>query len=196
MSDVKVYFDLACPYCYLARGFWLKMQEECPIEMDWVPWEAHPEYPPKGRPREGDEEGRLEKLRALGGNIRGFETNARWPNTHNALLGLEYARSKGKVDQYIERLYEAYFAEKTDISGWDEVVRLGAEIGLDKEALQKSIREKEYEQTLIDWDQEAEGMGLEVVPSFVQQGVLVLEGSTTMDFKEFREKYLEIWGDC
>lgn len=194
MSDVKVYFDLACPYCYLARGFWTKMQSECPIEMDWVPWEAHPEFPPEGKPKEGDEEVRLKKLRALSGGIRTFEANRIWPNTHNALLGLEFARSKGKVDDYIERIYKAYFVEGADISGLSEIVRLGEEIGLNRPDLEKSIRTKEHGQVLIDLDKEAEGMGLEVVPSFVRKGKLVLAGSTTMDFVEFKEKYLEIWG--
>lgn len=193
MSDVKVYFDLACPYCYLARGFWTKMQKECPIKMDWVPWEAHPEFPPEGQAREGNEEARLKKLRALGGDLRRFETNSRWPNTHNALLGLEFARASGKLDDYIERVYKAYFVEGVDISGLNEILRLGGEVGLDKSALEKSIRNKEYEQVLVDLDKEAEGMGLEVVPSFVQKGKLVLEGSQTMDFNEFKEKYLSVW---
>lgn len=194
MSDVKIYFDLACPYCYLARGFWMKMQKERPVKMDWVPWEAHPEFPPEGKPKEGDDEARLKKLRALSGGIREFGVNGRWPNTHNALLGLEFARSKGKIDDYIERIYKAYFVEGVDISGLDEVVRLGEEIGLNRADLEKSIRTKEHEQVLVALDKEAEGMGLEVVPSFVQKGKLVLEGSTTMDFEEFKEKYLEVWG--
>ena len=34
---VTVYFDFVCPFCYLGRGFWMRMQEERPVESTWVP---------------------------------------------------------------------------------------------------------------------------------------------------------------
>lgn len=195
MSDVKVYFDLACPYCYLAWGFWKEMRKDHPVEMDWVPWEAQPELPPEGRVKRGDGEEALKKLLALSGGVQQFgPPNRVWPNTHNALLGLEFARSKGKVENYIERVYRAYFVEGADISKLSEVVRLGGEIGLNEAELEKSVSAKEYEQVLVDLDKEAEAMELKVVPSFVQKGKLVLEGSVTMNFDEFKEKYLAVWG--
>ena len=29
---VTVYFDFVCPFCYLGRSFWMRMQEERPVE--------------------------------------------------------------------------------------------------------------------------------------------------------------------
>ena len=194
MAAVKIYFDLACPFCYLARGFWQKMQAEYPVVAEWVPWEAHPELPPEGKEKNLDAtHAGLKKLRSLGEGIRQFELNTRTPNTHNALLGLEFARSKAKLDKYVERFYRAYFVEGRDISLIEDVTDLGAEIGLDKNALTQSIQSKEFEQVLVDHDQQAEKMQLEVVPSFVQDGVLMFEGSQTMNFEEFQEKYHTCW---
>lgn len=195
MAKIKVYFDLACPFCYLVRGFWQKMQTRFPIDMEWVPWEAHPELPPEGKVKTQEAaEVSLQKLRPLGGDIRHFEANPHVPNTHNALLGLEFSRRHGKIDEYIERVYKAYFIEARDISALTEILEIGSDVGLDKAALEKSITSKEYEPVLVQLDQEAEGMGLEVVPSFVQDGVLVLAGSQTMDFNEFEAKYKALWG--
>ena len=193
--SVKVFFDLNCPFCYLGRGYWLKMQQELPVETEWVPWEAHPEMPLEGFPKtEAKAEADVKRYRALGGEVRHFEKNLRSSSTHNALLGLEFARAAGKEEAYIERLFAAYFAEGLDISPLDTVARLAKEVGLDGEALKKSVESKEYEAVLTELDREAEGMGLEVVPSFVRGGKLLLAGSTTMTFEEFREKYRAAFG--
>ena len=197
MPKVKVYFDLICPYCYLGRGFWMKMQAERPVETEWTPWEIHPEAQPDGDPQPMERlKSMRENLPRLSDGIREFspEPNHVAANSHNALLALEFARAQGKIDAYIERVYRAYFVEGVNISGIDEVVRLGAEAGLDGEKLRASIASREYENVLTRNDTDAEAMGLEVVPSFVQDGKLMLQGSTKMDFAEFREKYLAAWG--
>lgn len=197
MTKVKVYFDLVCPYCYLGRGFWLEMQKERPVEADWVPWELNPDMAPEGRP--------LSHIRLAAGNsalqhlssgLREFssEPNPVSANSHNALLGLEFARLHGKAEDYIDRIFRANYAERVNISGIDEVTRLGAEVGLDAAALRASVAARAYEETIAQHDRDAEAMGLEVVPSFTSGGKLLLAGSTQMDFAEFREKYLAVWG--
>ena len=193
---VTAYFDFLCPYCYLGRGFWLKMQEERPVETEWVPWAIHPDYPPEGGPRKSDAraEEDLRHYRALGGAIRPFALSRVVSNTRNALMGLEFARAAKRTDAYIERVFRAIFMEETNVSSVEAVVTLGAEVGLDRSALEKSLLSGEYGSVLLERDREAEGMGLEVVPSFVQDGKLVLAGSTTMTFEEFRTKYRAIWG--
>lgn len=193
---VEVYFDFLCPFCYLGRGFWTRMQEERPVAAEWVPWEIHPEYPAEGAPRKSDAkaEADLRRYRALAGDVRHFEAVHVAPNTHNALMGLEFARVAGRTDAYIERIFRAVFVEDTDVSSVGAVVALGGEVGLDRGALERSLLSGEYGRALAERDREAEAMGLEVVPSFVQDGKLVLAGSTTMKFEEFRSKYLAVWG--
>lgn len=193
---VTAYFDFLCPFCYLGRGFWMKMQEERPVETEWVPWEIHPEYPPEGGAAKSDAkaEADLKRYRALGGDIRRFEPGHAVSNTRNALMGLEFARAAGKTDAYMERVFRAIFVEDTNVSSVEAVVKLGVEVGLDGGALERSLRSGEYASVLTERDREAETMGLEVVPSFVQDGKLALAGSTTMNFEEFRSKYLAVWG--
>ena len=115
-------------------------------------------------------------------------------NTRNALMGLEFAHAAGRADAYIERVFRAVFVEDTNVSSVGTVVDLDGEVGLDRSALERSFLSWEYGQVLAERDREAEGMGLEVVPSFVQRGKLVLAGTTTMDFAEFRAKYPAVWG--
>lgn len=194
---VKVYFDLICPYCYLGRGFWMKMQEERPVEAEWTPWEIHPDTRPDGDPQPPERlRSMRENLPRLSEGIREFrpEPNPIAANSRNALLGLEFARARGRTDAYIERVYRAYFVEGVNISGAEEIARLGAEAGLDATALLASVASREYEDVLAQNDRDAEAMGLEVVPSFVRDGKLAFQGSTRMKFAEFREKYLAAWG--
>ncbi len=193
--SVRVFFDFTCPYCYLAREFLKKMQRELAVETEWVPWEIAPERPSEGAQiPEEKRAGSLERYRDLADDICRFEMMTLSPNTHNALLGLEFARSVGMADVYTDRFFKARFIEDINFSSVDAVVKLGAEAGLDERALRRSIEDKQYEDVLTELDSEAEGMGLEVVPSFVQDGKPVLAGSTTMKFDEFREKYLALWG--
>ena len=193
--SIKVFFDFSCPYCYIGREFLRKMQQECAVKTEWVPWEIAPERPSEGSQiPEEKRAASLERYRNLAGDICRFEIVTHSPNTHNALLGLEFARSAGMADAYIDRFLKARFVENINFSSADVVVRLGAEAELDEAALRRSIEDKQYEDVLIGLDSEAEGMGLEVVPSFVQDGRLLLAGSATMNFSEFREKYLTVWG--
>ena len=193
--SVRVFFDFTCPYCYLARGFLKKMQRERALKTEWVPWEIAPELPSDGATiPEEKRAGSLERYRDLAGDSCRFEMMTHSPNTHNALLGLEFARSVGMADAYTDRFFKARFIEDINFSSVDTVVKVGVEAGLDEAALRRSIEDKRYENVLTELDREAEGMGLEVVPSFVQDGKLVLAGSTTMKFGEFREKYLALWG--
>ena len=138
---VTVYFDFVCPFCYLGRSFWMRMQEERPVESTWVPWEIHPEYPPEGGPEKSDARARadLNRYRALGGDICRFELGHFSSNTRNALMGLEFARAAGRADAYIERVFRAVFMEDTNVSSVETVVDLGGEVGLDRSALERSL---------------------------------------------------------
>ena len=79
----------------------------------------------------------------------------------DAYAGLEFARTQGKIDAYIERVYRAYFVEGVNISGLDTIVRLGAEAGLDAEKLRASVASRQFENILTQNDTDAEAMGLE-----------------------------------
>ena len=49
---VAIWSDFVCPFCNVARerADWLR--REAGAQIEWLPFELHPEYPPEGLPRQ------------------------------------------------------------------------------------------------------------------------------------------------
>ena len=49
--QVQIVSDFLCPFCKVAceRAAWL--ESEFDAEIEWLPWDLHPEYPAEGIPR-------------------------------------------------------------------------------------------------------------------------------------------------
>ena len=188
MEPVQVFFDLCCPYCYLAQGYLARMREGTPLEVAWIPWEIHPEFPPQGirRPWRG-----LDRLREMGAPVdRPFADLAFTPNTCKALQAVEHAQPSGRADALVDRLFRGFFAEGQDLGDPQTLLRLAEEAGMDREDLARALDRDEHLPALEAHDRRAEGvLGLQVVPSFLRGDRLLLAGSSTLTFPEFREAF-------
>lgn len=187
-KPVEVYFDLCCPYCYLAHGYLAEMRKEFSLPVKWVPWEIHPEYPPEGihMPWRG-----LDKLRAMGEPVGLSFTDLDFsPNTRLALQVVEYAQARGAADDVVHRLFMAYFAQGKDLSKKSVLLETAQEAGLAVDEVASVLDRNAFLEALQEHDRTAEEeLHLEVVPSFVRDGKVLLKGSTTMTFQEFRSLF-------
>ncbi|WP_352424955.1 DsbA family oxidoreductase [Aminomonas paucivorans] len=183
-----MYFDFCCPYCYLAQGYLARMREGTPLEVEWVPWEIAPETPPGGtrRPWRG-----LDRLRGMGEPVdRPFADLAFTPHTREALQAVEHAKPSGRADALVERLFRGFFAEGRDLGNRETLLRLAEEAGMERVDLGEALDRGTHLPTLVANDRRAEEeLHLEVVPSFLRGGRLLLAGSTTLTFPEFREAF-------
>ena len=68
------------------------------------------------------------------------------PHTHLAFEGYQFARERGKGNEYNVRVLEAFFREGQDIGRPDVLTRLAGEVGLDESAFAESLRTREYQQ--------------------------------------------------
>ena len=50
---VIVYSDYICPFCYIGFHRIEKLKEEYNLDVEWEPFELHPETPKKGLKMEG-----------------------------------------------------------------------------------------------------------------------------------------------
>ena len=183
-----MYFDFCCPYCYLAQGYLARMREGTPLEVEWVPWEIAPETPPGGtrRPWRG-----LDRLRGMGEPVdRPFADLAFTPHTREALQTVEHAKPSGRADALVERLFRGFFAEGRDLGDRETLLRLAEEAGMERVDLGEALDRGTHLPTLVANDRRAEEeLHLEVAPSFLRGGRLLLAGSTTLTFPEFREAF-------
>src|SRR3954470_7265461 len=66
------------------------------------------------------------------------------PHTHLAFEGYQYARERGKGNDYNHRVLEAFFVEGRDIGDIDVLTGLAGEVGLDAREYEDALRSGRY----------------------------------------------------
>jgi len=122
---ITVFSDYTCPFCYIGIETLRKVRSEVPpFNLEWKGFQIHPEYPATGIPIEQriTQYGQ-ERYAAIWRNILslaervGLEMNPP-PFLTNSLLALEateYAKEKGKEEEFSRAVYRAYFQEGKNI---------------------------------------------------------------------------------
>src|SRR3954453_1522431 len=121
-------------------------RREFDADVEWLPFDLHPEYPPEGIPltelhrRYGIGVGEADPLRdrfAAAGLE--YERPPIVPNTRLALRLTELAREGGRHEPFHHRLMDAYWPQAVDIGDADELRRLALESGLDADDVERVI---------------------------------------------------------
>ena len=136
--QIIAYSDYVCPWCYIGLQRIEELQREFPVEVEWRPFELHPETPTTG----ADLRGRLGssgRARAYRDNIlmlaheSGLEM--RMPmvvaNSHLSLEAAEFARDHGGFEAYHRALFHAYFEEGRDIGDVEVLCEIARACGVD-----------------------------------------------------------------
>ena len=90
------------------------------------------------------------------------------PYTRLAFEGLEFAKDRGKGDEYNDRVMRAFFQESQDIGDREVLARLAAEAGLPAEEFLQSLDSHEYADRVEKLLHHAQAeMGVTGVPMFV-----------------------------
>ncbi|MGH7438669.1 MAG: DsbA family oxidoreductase [Polyangiaceae bacterium] len=124
-----------------------------------------------------------DRLRALG-RAEGIDyqfQKARTSNTFEAHQILHLAAARGKQPQMVARLFRANFSEGVRVGDRIELVRLGAEVGLEAGEIEEALAERRYEQAVRDDEAEARAHGISGVPFFVADGRLAASGAQSTE---------------
>ncbi len=160
------------------------MAREFEIEVDWQPFELHPETPAGGRPSAalfgGGErtQAYFTNLRALAAES-GIEMNAPplIANSRLALEAAEFAREADAFDCYHRALFAAYFRDGRNIGDAGVLADVAATCGLDAEALRSALAERRYEAVVAERTQRAKETGITGTPAFVLGDRFVITGA-------------------
>jgi predicted DsbA family dithiol-disulfide isomerase len=177
MSDahvrVTVVSDYICPWCYVGMARVERLQREFEIDVEWRPFELHPEIPPEGiargeRPSSPQRVAMYEQIRSLAEDAGlPFERAARVPNSHRALEAAEFARNQGAFDSYHHALFDAYFGHGRDIGDLDVLADVAAATGLDATALREALSSKRYARLIDERTAEARSWGVTGTPTVI-----------------------------
>lgn len=173
MTQIKIYSDYVCPFCYLGEQILeevLKENPELEAEVEWLPFELRPFPNPTLKP--GEEY--LPKVwrnsvypmaRELGVDIK-LPSVSPQPHTHLAFEGFQFAKEHGKGDAYTIRLFEAFFKENKDIGKPEILTQLAGETGLNPKDFKEALESRKYKEQHQEALEEAARNGVTAVPSF------------------------------
>lgn len=177
---LEVFSDYVCPWCYLATAAIERLRREEAVELTWAAYPLHPETPAEGlllselfQGRDMSEvHNRLATLMA----DAGLEWNPARERTYNSRLAQElakWAETQPGGEAIHQALFRAYFVHDRNLADVDVLLEIVESVGLDREAAQAALAERQYREAVdADW-QRARGYGLGGVPSFVADGYVM-----------------------
>jgi predicted DsbA family dithiol-disulfide isomerase len=155
----------------LERAAWL--EREFGAEVDWLPFDLHPEYPPEGIPR--DEVHRRYPEDVHERTRRMVEAAGLWynpppdrvPNSRKALEVTELARDRGVHEPVHTRLMRAYWEEGQNIGEEEVLLGLVGEAGLDADEAAAALTDRRYSDHVDASTYAAQKQGINGIPAFV-----------------------------
>jgi predicted DsbA family dithiol-disulfide isomerase len=161
----------------------------------WLPYELHPEAPPEGIPREvyfG--RGRTEQMRSYMDSVAdsvGLTMRSRDViiNSRRALGAAEFARERGKFEEMHHALFKAHWELTGRLEDVDDLVRIGAGVGLDANDLRQAIDEDRFAEVIDQNRAEAESIGINAIPAHIFGERYLVMGAQPYDvFKQVLDR--------
>jgi len=190
---IDIYSDTICPWCYLGkRRFDLAVAARPQYEpvIAWRPFELNPDVPVEGVDRETfmaakmPDQAKLEAAHVeleRQGEVSGirfrFDLISRIPNTRRSHLLIAHAARRGLQSALKDRLMRAYFEEGVDIGELDELVRLGAEVGLSAAEARNALILRVGQDGVVAAERHATVLGISGVPTYIFDGQYTISGA-------------------
>ncbi len=181
---IDIWSDYACPFCYLGETRLKKAIEqlgETDVELQYKSFQldpnatAHPNETMDeliankyGIPVEQAKASNERIIQAAAESGLTYDFDKMKPNnTRMAHEVTKYAKEMGLEDAVAERFFVAYFEEGVDLGQEENLLRLGEEVGLNRDEVAKVLEDGKYSQDVRDDQQQAGAMGISSVPFFV-----------------------------
>lgn len=199
---VDIWSDIACPWCYIGKHRFEQgvaaFREQHPgveIEVESHSYELAPDTPldfsgseidflvkHKGMPADRVEQmlGEMTQMAAAEGIEFDF-SRVKHANTRRAHRILHLAKREGVQQAVLERLFRAYFAEGESMSDIETLARLGAEAGLDADAVRAALDDAELGDAVDHDINRARALGIQGVPFFLIEQKYGVSGAQPAD---------------
>jgi predicted DsbA family dithiol-disulfide isomerase len=181
---VLAYSDYVCPWCYIGWQRVERLQREFPVDVEWRPFELHPETPATGANILG-RLGNPARAAAYALNIVTLAGESgltvRMPpvvaNSHLALEAAEFAREHGGFDALHPALFRAYFSEGRDLGDADALCAIARSCGVDDQRLRQALADRTYAARIDDITRGAREDEVVSTPTLIYEGGFRLVGA-------------------
>lgn len=173
MITLEVFSDYVCPFCRLAEpALHQLLAERTDVNVIWRSFELRPNTVPPLDPNAEYlqrvwEASVLPLAAKLGVTMKLPPVQPRTRRTHEAA---HWARSIGRFDEYHSALLAAFFERGENIGEVDTLVALAGSLGMPGDALRRALVAREFEQVVIDDEENARHTDVGSVPAFVAEG--------------------------
>ena len=207
---IDIVSDIVCPWCVIGFKKLSKamedLNEEILFEVNWKPYELHPEIPKEGFNKEeyykikfGNSNGSRDRFNHITeeGKKAGLEFNfnksKNLPNTFLAHRLLWFSRSKDMQDVMAEALFHAYFTEGRDIGSINELISISTESGLQKTEIEDFFKTDVGSDEILREELRAKEMNIFSVPTYIfNKNYLLVGGQEADTFKAYMKKVIEV----
>ena len=207
---IDIVSDVVCPWCAIGYKKLSKamedLNEEILFEVNWKPYELHPEIPTEGFNKEeyykikfrnsNSSKDRFNHITEEGkkaGLEFNFDKSKNLPNTFLAHRLLWFSRSKDMQDVIAEALFHAYFTEGRDIGSIHELISISTENGLQKSEIEDFLKTDIGSDEILREELRAKEMKIFSVPTYIFNKKYLLVGGQEADtFKSYMKKVIEV----
>jgi len=190
---IDVILDTVCPWCFIGKRrlqYALALRPHITPEISWRSFLLNPEIPPEGLERSIyliKKFGSESRVRRIYGAIAdaglsveidfAFDRICTTPNSVDSHRLILRAQEQGLGERVVEDLYSAYFLDGLDIGDKSLLTRIGANNGLDPDALEHYLQTEEDVSGIYDENARAHRLGVNGVPAFVFNNNWVISGA-------------------
>ncbi|NQY92743.1 MAG: DsbA family protein [Campylobacteraceae bacterium] len=150
MKEIIIYSDYVCPFCLIAEKIVEEVIKEKDITIQWKPFELRP-YPTPTLKVDDEylpsiwEKSVYPMAKKYNIPIK-LPSISPQPRTTKAFEAFIFAQKHNLGDEFSAAVLSAFFQKDMDIGDFDVLSNIGAKLGLDKEALKKSLENDEFKE--------------------------------------------------
>ena len=205
---IDIVSDVVCPWCVIGfenlKKAMYTMNREVEFEINWKPYELHPEIPEDGYDKElymqqkfGGSSGRsstYNQIKEIGESL-GFQFNfsktKRIPNTFNAHRLIWKAKEYALQTDLSEALFEAYFTDGKNIGSAEVLADIASKVGMNKQETLAFLSSKDGGQETADEEMAFIEKSIGAVPTyFINDQYIIQGGQEPETFISFLNKIL------
>ncbi len=193
MVKLDIVSDIACPWCYVGKGYLdraLEQRADHPFQVEWHPFQLNPDMPSEGMDRTaymaakfGSRENIVrihEPLLAHAGKAGiTFDLPAirRAPNTLDAHRLIHWAGLEGRQTPVVSALFRAYWRDGRDIGDRVVLADIAGEAGLDRAMMLRLLAGDGDRADLAARMDHSRSRGVQSVPTFILANQHALQGA-------------------
>jgi len=134
----------------------------------WLPYQLNPDVPAEGMSRQAYIESKF------GPGGRRNYTRVEDINAHRLMY---FGTRAGREDETAEALFRAYFIDGKVLTNLDVLADIGAEAGLDRDALARYLASDDGRDAVLEADMSARRAGISGVPFFIFNRKVAISGA-------------------